>query len=53
MTPYEFVTKWRASALKECSAAQEHFIDLGVSVSFKIAIQLGGDVRQGGARSQS
>ena len=28
MTPYEFITKWRASALKERSAAQEHFIDL-------------------------
>ncbi len=28
MTPYEFITKWRASELKERSAAQEHFIDL-------------------------
>ena len=28
MTPYEFIGKWRASALKERSAAQEHFIDL-------------------------
>ena len=28
MTPYEFIDKWRASALKERSAAQEHFIDL-------------------------
>ncbi len=28
MTPYEFITKWRASALKERSASQEHFIDL-------------------------
>ncbi len=28
MTPYEFVAKWRASALKERSASQEHFIDL-------------------------
>ncbi len=28
MTPYEFIAKWRASALKERSAAQEHFIDL-------------------------
>ena len=28
MTPYEFITKWRASTLKERSAAQEHFIDL-------------------------
>ena len=28
MTPYEFITKWRASTLKESSAAQEHFIDL-------------------------
>ena len=28
MTPYDFITKWRASALKERSAAQEHFIDL-------------------------
>ena len=28
MTPHEFITKWRASELKERSAAQEHFIDL-------------------------
>jgi len=28
MTPQEFVAKWRASKLKEISAAQEHFIDL-------------------------
>ena len=28
MTPLEFIAKWRASALKERSAAQEHFIDL-------------------------
>ena len=28
MTPYKFITKWRASELKERSAAQEHFIDL-------------------------
>ena len=28
MTPHEFITKWRASTLKESSAAQEHFIDL-------------------------
>ena len=28
MTPYEFISKWRASALKERSASQEHFIDL-------------------------
>ena len=28
MTPYDFITKWRASAIKERSAAQEHFIDL-------------------------
>ena len=28
MTPGEFIAKWRASALKERSAAQEHFIDL-------------------------
>ena len=28
MTPGEFITKWRASELKECSASQEHFIDL-------------------------
>ena len=28
MTPYEFIEKWRASELKERSAAQEHFIDL-------------------------
>ena len=26
MTPYEFITKWRASALKERSASQEHFL---------------------------
>ena len=28
MTPHEFIAKWRASALKERSASQEHFIDL-------------------------
>ena len=28
MTPGEFIAKWRASALKESAAAQEHFIDL-------------------------
>ena len=28
MTPSEFIIKWRASELKERSAAQEHFIDL-------------------------
>ena len=28
MTPHEFITKWRASELKERSAAHEHFIDL-------------------------
>ena len=28
MTPHEFINKWRASALKERSASQEHFIDL-------------------------
>ena len=28
MTPNEFIAKWRASELKERSAAQEHFIDL-------------------------
>ena len=28
MTPGEFIDKWRASELKESSAAQEHFIDL-------------------------
>ena len=28
MTPSEFIVKWRASELKESSAAQEHFIDL-------------------------
>ena len=28
MTPGEFIAKWRASTLKERSAAQEHFIDL-------------------------
>jgi type II restriction/modification system DNA methylase subunit YeeA len=28
MTPQEFVTKWRAVALKERAAAQEHFLDL-------------------------
>ncbi len=28
MTLYELITKWRASALKERSVAQEHFIDI-------------------------
>ena len=28
MTPHAFITKWRASALKERSGSQEHFIDL-------------------------
>ncbi len=28
MTPAEFIAKWRASALKERSGSQEHFIDL-------------------------
>ena len=28
MTPGAFIAKWRASELKERSAAQEHFIDL-------------------------
>ena len=28
MTPGEFIARWRASELKERSAAQEHFIDL-------------------------
>ena len=28
MAPLEFIAKWRASELKERSAAQEHFIDL-------------------------
>jgi hypothetical protein len=28
VTPHEFVVKWRASRLKESSAAHEHFIDL-------------------------
>ena len=28
MTPHEFISKWRASELKERSASQEHFIDL-------------------------
>ena len=28
MTPNEFIAKWHASALKERSASQEHFIDL-------------------------
>ena len=28
MTPHAFITKWQASALKERSASQEHFIDL-------------------------
>ena len=28
MTPGAFIAKWRASALKERSASQEHFIDL-------------------------
>ena len=28
MTPHEFISKWRSSALKERSASQEHFLDL-------------------------
>jgi hypothetical protein len=28
LSPQEFVAKWRKAALKESSAAQEHFIDL-------------------------
>ena len=28
LTPHEFISKWRASTLKERSASQEHFIDL-------------------------
>ena len=28
VTPHVFITKWRASALKERSVSQEHFIDL-------------------------
>lgn len=28
MTPYEFLTKWRANELKERSASQSHFVDL-------------------------
>lgn len=28
MTPYDFLTKWRANELKERSASQSHFIDL-------------------------
>ena len=28
VTPSDFIDKWRASKLKERSAAQEHFIDL-------------------------
>ena len=28
MTPAEFITKWRASELKESAASQEHFLDL-------------------------
>ena len=28
MTPYEFITKWRASTLTERSASQQHFLDL-------------------------
>ena len=28
MTAREFIAKWKASTLKERSAAQEHFIDL-------------------------
>jgi hypothetical protein len=28
MHPHDFVRKWRASTLKERSAAHEHFIDL-------------------------
>ena len=30
VTPSEFITKWRASELKEGSASQEHFLDLTV-----------------------
>ena len=42
MTPGEFIAKWRASELKESSAAQEHFIDLcrllgETSVAFEVA----------------
>ena len=28
MTPYEFISKWRASQLTERSASQQHFLDL-------------------------
>ena len=28
MTPYDFIIRWRASKLKECSESSEHFIDL-------------------------
>ena len=28
MTPYEFISKWRASTLTERSASQQHFLDL-------------------------
>ena len=28
MTPYEFITKWRASTLTERSASHQHFLDL-------------------------
>ena len=28
LTPQDFVAKWRQAMLKECSAAQEHFLDL-------------------------
>jgi len=28
MTPKEFIAKWTASELKECSASQSHFNDL-------------------------
>ncbi len=28
MTPTEFITKWRASELKESASSQEHFLDL-------------------------
>ena len=28
MTPHEFINKWQASALKERSGSQEHFLDL-------------------------
>ena len=28
MTPYEFISKWRASTLMERSASQQHFLDL-------------------------